>query len=138
MKRFREIAFVLCLMSLVTTFAPEMLGQQNTPAPAAKNKSESRTGQLLKIEKVYDLEDQTEKASYLLTIQAGSDQYVARYRLTYFNHDRSNELAAGKDVEYRIAGGKLFVKTPNGKEIKAGLCKRIGNCDRCGKAAYCS
>ena len=84
---------------------------------------EYRTGRLLKIE--YDgFPGQSDKARYNLTIQDGPDQYEAVYRMSYLQHDRSKDLVAGKDVEYRIDGKNLFVKLPDGKEIKAGLCLR--------------
>ena len=84
---------------------------------------EYRTGQLLKVEYASYVGDNN-KARYELTIQDGPDQFVADYRMNNFQHDRSKDLVAGKDVEYRIAGGNLFVRLPDGKEIKAGLCRR--------------
>ena len=44
--------------------------------------------------------------------------------MNYFQHDQSQNLVAGKDVEFRIDGKNLIVKLPDGKEIKAGLCRR--------------
>jgi hypothetical protein len=61
----------------------------------------------------------------LLTIQDGSDHYLAYFRLLWWNHEHK-DLAADTDIEYRISGNTLFVKTPTGKEIKASLCKLVG------------
>jgi hypothetical protein len=101
----------------------------------AENKSQYRTGRLLKVEDATDLLDTTHKAALLLLIQAGSDEYVGHYTVTYFGHVNKN-LAAGSDVEFRIAGKHVFVKTPDGKEIKARLCDRVGDGVRCGDVAF--
>src|SRR5216684_3262606 len=67
-----------------------------------------RTGQILKIESANlitpDSKYDSDKARYELTIQDGPDQYMAVYKMNYFQHDRSTDLAAGQDVEYRIEG----------------------------------
>jgi hypothetical protein len=136
MKCFRRIGYTLCLASLPVTFAAGTFSQQNTPPPAAQSKSQYRTGKLLKIKNTTDILDRTQKASSLLTIQDGSDQYAAYYRITYFSHDQSKDLVAGKDVEYRIAGGHLFVKTASGKEIKTRLCKKVGESTVCGQVTF--
>jgi TPR repeat protein len=49
---------------------------------------EYRTGQLLKMEYASTTFD-NDKARYELTIHDGPDQYVAVYRMDYFQHDRS-------------------------------------------------
>jgi hypothetical protein len=102
---------------------------------SAQNKSQYRTGRLLKVEDATDLLDTTHKAALLLLIQDGSDQYVAHYRVTYFGHV-NKDLTAGSDVQFRIAGKHVFVKTPDGKEIKARLCDRVGDGVRCGDIAF--
>ena len=102
----------------------------------AQNKSQYRAGRLVKIQDATDLLDTTHKAAFLLLIQDGSDQqYLAHYRVTYFGHVNKN-LVAGNDVEFRISGKYVFVKTPDGKEIKARLCDRIGDAARCGDVAF--
>jgi hypothetical protein len=65
---------------------------QGGPATSAKTKADFMKGQLLKVEPVTDVLNNSQKAAYLLTIQGGSQQFVAHYTLTYFNHDRSSEL----------------------------------------------
>jgi hypothetical protein len=89
----------------------------------------------LKIQSATDALDTTHKAAFLLLIQDGSNEYVAHYRVTYFGHVNKN-LVAGNDVEFRISGKHVFVKTPDGKEIKARLCDRIGDGVRCGNVAF--
>jgi hypothetical protein len=74
-------------------------------------------------------------AALLLLIQDGSDQYVAHYRVTYFGHV-NKDLTAGSDVQFRIAGKHVFVKTKDGKEIRARLCDRLGDGVRCGNVAF--
>ena len=101
----------------------------------AQSKSQYRTGRLSKVEDATDLLDTTHKAGFLLLIQAGSDEYVAHYTVTYFGHVNKN-LVAGNDVEFRISGKHAFVKTADGKEIKARLCDRIGDGVRCGNVAF--
>ncbi|HEV2299408.1 MAG TPA: hypothetical protein VGR72_12935 [Candidatus Acidoferrales bacterium] len=98
---------------------------------SAQKKPEYRTGHLLKVEDSTDLMDQTHKANYLLHIRDGADEYVARYSMTWFGHDRSGLLKPDTDVSYRISGKSLFVKTPDGKEIKARLCKMRGSILAC-------
>jgi hypothetical protein len=124
----RAVMFVPLLLCLFV-----LLGSQTT---AQKTKSsEFRTGQLVKIENVTDFMKQSEKAGYLLTIQDGAEQYFAHYTMTYFGHDRSKDMDAGKDIQYRIDGKHLFVKSSNGEEIKMRLCQQEGNWVKCGSFA---
>jgi len=44
--------------------------------------------------------------------------------MSYLQHDRSKDLVGGKTLNTELPGETLFVKLPDGKEIKAGLCKR--------------
>jgi len=109
---------------------------QGGPATSATAKADFMKGQLLKVEDVTDVEKQGQKAAYLLTIQGGAEQYFAHYAMTYFSHDRSSELEAGKDVEFRIDGKHLIVKTPKGQEVKMRLCQPVGNWIKCGSSAF--
>ncbi len=68
--------------------------------------------------------DRRPEIRYELTIQDGPDQYVAIYRQKFF-HNKSKDLTTGHEVQFRIAEGNLFVKMPDGKEIKAGLCRNV-------------
>jgi hypothetical protein len=135
MKRVQIIATALVVLSSLIFQNQRTFAQQD--ASPAKSKSEFRTGQLVKIENVTDLMNQSQKAAYLLTIQDGSVQYFGYYKLTYFNRDRSKDLSAGKDIEYRIEGHNLFVRTSKGEEIKAHLCQKWNNCAKCGGATFC-
>ncbi len=105
----------------------------------AQKKSEYRTGHLLKIKYVAipaEFETTYHKADHLLYIREGSDEYVARYSVTYFGHDKSKLLKPDTDVSYRISGKSLFVKTPGGNEIKARLCERVGPGVKCGNLTF--
>ena len=88
---------------------------------AGAENAQYRTARLVKVENATDLLDTTHKAAFLLLIQDGSDQYVAHYRVTYFGHVNI-DLTAGTEVQFRISGENVFVKTPDGKEIKARSC----------------
>jgi hypothetical protein len=103
--------------------------------PKKPDTGQYRTGRLLKIQDATDVLDRTHKAAFLLLILDGSDEYVAHYTVTYFGHVNKN-LVAGNDIEFRISGNHVFVKTPDGKEIKARLCERIGDAVRCGDVAF--
>lgn len=120
--------------TLVRTFLCVLLF---TATISAQKKPEYRTGHLLEVENSTDLLDRTHKASYTLHIRDGADECVARYSMTYFGHDRSGLLKPDTDVSYRISGKSLFVKTPDGKEIKARLCQMRGSCVVCGSTAVC-
>jgi len=100
----------------------------------AQKKPEYRAGRLLKIEDLFIPAeiDKTHKANYLLYIRDGSEEYVARYRMTYFSHDKSKLLKPDSDVSYRISGKSLFVKTPDGDEIKSSLCEKLASGVKCG------
>lgn len=136
MRRFRRIALVgqllLCVLSVLV---PQTVAQKANTNDSANKKSEFRTGQLVKIENVTDMMKQSEKAGYLLTIRDGTEQYFAHYTMTYFGHDRSKELEEGKDIQYRIDGKHLLVKSPKGEEIKMRLCQQQGNWVKCGNMA---
>jgi hypothetical protein len=101
----------------------------------AQSKPEYRKGRLLKVNDATDILDTTHKAAFLLLIQDGSDQYVGHYTVTYFGHVNKS-LLAGSDIEFRLSGKHLFLKTPDGKEIKARLCDRAGEAVRCGNVAF--
>lgn len=123
------------LVCVLVLLMPQTAAQKDSSSGSAKSKSEFHTGQLLKIENVTNMMKQSEKAGYLLTIQGGSEQYFAHYTMTYFGHDRSKELEAGKDIQYRIDGKNLFVKSSKGEEIKMRLCQQEGNWVKCGNMA---
>jgi hypothetical protein len=93
----------------------------------AQKESEYRAGRLLKIsDKSYISPDAAGKTAYLLRIQDGTTEYLALYSLNQlFGHDRSKQLKADTDIQYRISGKDLFVKTQDSKAIKARLCKRV-------------
>jgi len=56
--------------------------------------------------------------------------------MTYFTHDRSSGLEVDKDVEFRIDGKHLIVKTPKGQEVKMRLCQLTGYWIKCGSSAF--
>jgi len=125
------------LLGLVVLLASAAFGQKESSGSSTKNKTNLQKGQLLKIEYVTDLGKTSEKAGYLFTIQGGPSRYVGHYTLNYFQHDRSKAVTEGEDVEYRIDGKHLIVKTPNDEEIKMRLCDQKGNCVKCGSAVFC-
>lgn len=93
----------------------------------AQNLSEYRTGLLVKvIDESVVLLDRPGKTAYLLRIRDGSNEYFALYNVNQlFGHDRSNQLKPDTDVQYRISGKNLFVKTQDSKEIKGRLCEMV-------------
>ena len=107
------------------------------PINSAQKAQEYRTGHLRKIEDINFVLPPGEsgtihKVDCLFYIREGSDEYVARYNVTYFGRDKSKLLKPDTDVSYRISGKSMFVKTPNGNEIKARLCERSGVGLKCG------
>jgi hypothetical protein len=94
---------------------------------SAQRESEYRVGRLLKVSnQSYVLPGSAGKTAYLLHIQDGSNEYFALYNVNYmFGHDRSNLLKPDSDIQYRISGKSLFVKTQDTKEIKGRLCARV-------------
>jgi hypothetical protein len=110
------------------------------PTIWAQKKSEYRTGHILKIEDVGYIPSESgetyHKADVLLYIRDGSDQYIGRYYVTIFGHDKSKVLKPDTDVPHRVSGKSLFVKTPGGNEIKAGLCERIEPMLKCGNLTF--
>ena len=125
------------LLGLLVLLTPVAFGQKESSGSRAKNKTNFQKGQLLKIEDAHNLEKTSEKAGYLFTIQDGASRYFGRYTLNYFQHDRSKEVTEGEEVDFRIDGKHLIVKTPNGEEIKMRLCEQKGNCVKCGSMAIC-
>ena len=97
------------------------------PALWAQKEPEYRAGRLLKIsDQSYISPDSAGKTAYLLHLQDGANEYFALYSLNQlFGHDRSKQLKADTDIQYRISGKNLFVKTQDSKEIKARLCKKV-------------
>jgi hypothetical protein len=122
------------MLVLLTSTA---FGQKESSGSSTKNKTSFQKGQLLKIEDFHDLEKTSEKVGYLVTIQDGASRYFGRYALNYFQHDRSKEMNTGEEVDFRIDGKHLIVKTPKGEEIKMRLCGQKGNCVKCGSAVIC-
>ena len=125
------------LLGLSLFLMSQAFGQKDD-SPDRASKGGFQKGQLLKIESVTDLQKTSEKAGYLIRIQSGTSRYVGHYTLNYFQHDHSKELEEGKDIDYRIEGKHLIVKTPKGDEIKMRLCKEAGNCVQCGGMTVCS
>lgn len=132
---FKLSGFVF--ISLFIIVASQAVGQKDSAAGKTKNKGDFQKGRLLKIESVTDLQKTSEKAGYLLTVQGGASQYFAHYTLNYFQHDRSNEMEQGKDIDFRIDGKHLIVKTLNGDEIKMRLCEQVSGCVKCGGMTIC-
>lgn len=135
MNRLRQILAGSCVVYLLFFLPPKGFGQGD-PATGAKAKADFMKGQLLKVENVTDVQKNGQKAAYLLTIQGGAQQYFAYYEMTYFIHDRSSELEVGKDVEFRIDGKHLIVKTFKGQQVKMRLCQQAGYWIKCGGSAF--
>jgi len=93
----------------------------------AQKESEYRAGRLLKVSnQSYVMPDSAGKTAYLLHIQDGSNDYFALYSVNpLFGHDRSNQLKPDSDIQYRISGKNLFLKTQDIKEIKGRLCEKV-------------
>jgi hypothetical protein len=93
----------------------------------AQKESEYRAGRLLKVSnQSYVLPDRAGKTAYLLHIQDGPNEYFALYNVnSLFGHDRSNLLKPNSDIQYRISGKNLFLKTQDSKEIKGRLCEKV-------------
>jgi len=126
--------FFVGLLALMTSAA---FGQKESTGSTTKNKTNFQKGKLVKVEDAHDLGKTSEKGGYLLTIQDGASRYIGRYTLNYFQHDRSKEVSEGAEVNFRIDGKHLILKTPNGEEIKMRLCEQKGNCVRCGNMISC-
>ena len=92
----------------------------------AQKESEYRTGRLLKVsDQSYVSPDSPGKTAYLLHIQDGASEHLALYSVNQlFGHDRSKLLKPDSDIQFRIHGKSLFVKTED-KEIKTHLCEKV-------------
>jgi hypothetical protein len=89
----------------------------------AQKQPEYHTGRLLTVS--YEIVSDAAEDAYLLHIRDGANEYFALYKVKLlFRHNRSDLLKPDTDVQYRISGKSLFVKTPDSKEIKSGLCER--------------
>jgi hypothetical protein len=93
----------------------------------AQKESDYRAGRLLKVSnESFVLPDRAGKTAYLLHIEDGSNEYFALYNVNQlFGHDRSNQLKPNSDIQYRISGKSLFLKTEGTKEIKGRLCEKV-------------
>ncbi|HXM34625.1 MAG TPA: hypothetical protein VN920_05525 [Pyrinomonadaceae bacterium] len=70
--------------------------------------------------------DRAGKTAYLLHIPDSSNEYIALYNVnSLFGHDRSERLKPDSDIQFRISGKNLFLKTPENKEIKGRLCEKV-------------
>jgi len=87
---------------------------------------EYRAGRLLRIsDHSYISPDSPGKTAYLLHLQEGPSQYFALYSVNQlFGHDRSKQLKPESDIQFRISGESLFLKSQD-KEIKTRLCERV-------------
>lgn len=92
----------------------------------AQKESQYLSGRLLKVsDQSYVSPDSAGKTAYLLHIQEGPNEYFALYSVNQlFGHDRSNQLKSGADIQFRISGKSLFLKTAD-KEVKTRLCERV-------------
>src|SRR3974390_669844 len=93
---------------------------------AAHKESEYRAGRLLSIS------DQSYawppggpvQPAYLLQIQDGANKYLALSpEALSFGHDDDSQLKPESNIQYRISGKSLFLKTLDNREIKARLCE---------------
>jgi len=93
----------------------------------AQKESEYRGGRLLRISnESFVMPDSAGKTAYLLHIQEGGSQYFALYSVNQlFGHDQSKQLKPDSDIQFRISGKSLFLKTQDTKEIKGRLCERV-------------
>jgi hypothetical protein len=110
------------------------------PIYAQKDK-DFRTGHLVKIEVVFipmEAGRTTYKANYLIKLRDGSAETVALYHVTIFGHDYVKPLKEDTDIPYRISGKHLFLKSPEGHEIKALLCEVKSDCALCGSDSFCN
>jgi len=93
----------------------------------AQKQTDYRTGRLLEVRDVSDLG--SGKSAHLLHIRDGSDDYFALYSVLHpffvLRHDQSDSLRPDTDVQYRISGKSLFLKTSDSKEIKGNLCQQV-------------
>jgi hypothetical protein len=85
--------------------------------------------------------DSAGKTAYLLHIRDGSAEYFALYSVNpLFGHDRSRLLKSDSDIQYRISGKSLFVKTEGSEEIKGRLCEKFTRGEtsgvKCGGALF--
>ena len=94
---------------------------------AAQKQTDYRTGRLLEVRDVSDLE--SAKSAHLLHIRDRADDYFALFRVLHaffvLRHDQSDSLKPDTDVQYRVSGKSLFLKMPDSKEVKGSLCQKV-------------
>jgi hypothetical protein len=93
----------------------------------AQKPDDYRTGRVVKVTgQDYVNPGGKSQSAFLLHIQDGSQDVFVKFTVNIlFGHDQRNAFKKGADVPYRVSGKSLFVKTPENKEIKGRLCKRV-------------
>jgi hypothetical protein len=129
---------IVLLFSLAAIFCTSPSNTAERTGAAQGGDTGFQTGQLAAINNALDITDSNgKKAAYLFKVQNGSDTYYGRYAMTYFEHDHAKQLKAGDAIQYKVDKKYLYLKTKEGAEIKARLCKERGNCVVCGGSAFC-
>lgn len=101
----------------------------------AQKPSDFVVGHLIKIAaNVISLEPGREnyKPNYLFKIRTGETVSIALYHLVGGEHGYADALTENTDVNYKISGKNLFLKTPDGHELKLLLCNSNGEATVCG------
>ena len=65
----------------------------------------------------------SEQKHYFITVQAGDLVYVAEYSPIFFG--KPGDWVIGDPIDVRLDGNNLFLRKPNGKELKAKIRKKI-------------
>ncbi|MDL1873041.1 hypothetical protein FBR05_12715 [Deltaproteobacteria bacterium PRO3] len=65
----------------------------------------------------------TEQKHYFITVQVGDLVYVSEYTPMFFG--KPGDWIVGDPIDVRFDGNKMILRKPNGKELKAGIRKRI-------------
>ena len=68
---------------------------------------------------------QSTLSEYRLNVQLGDLVYVCSYTPTFVWAYKPNDLLANDAVQARIEGKHLYIKRPNGKELKTTIMRRM-------------
>jgi hypothetical protein len=60
----------------------------------------------------------------LIKVSDGDAETIGFYKVTCFGHDTVKALKNDTDIPYRVSGKNLFLKSPEGHEVKAQLCEQ--------------
>ena len=93
----------------------------------AQKKVDYKVGRLLKVsDQSFISPDGNNKIAYLIHLKEHENDYFGLYNVhILLGHDQSKLLKPDSEVQFRVSGKDLFIKTEENKELKARLCEKV-------------